>query len=167
MVYVFLRFFNYRYSLKVFLIAFFSLIALANNVYAVTIVQNQSMDFATLLVPTSGSEYIIIQENNGSAVGTGTVILGTTRRGEFTVTGDNNSGVFTLNIDSVVTGSSDITLNSFRATYNGTLVTQYPSQPLPQSTSPKNLYLGAKLTYNNSVTSGVKNVTFRIVYTMI
>lgn len=121
----------------------------------ITISEDIGMDFAVVAIPSSGSEYIEIPRDGGAETGTGTVVSGITSRGEYTITGTGSTTI-SIDIDSVSTGSSEITLDNFRGVYNNSVnIDSFPATGLANPTSGgKPLYLGARLTYTSSISDG-------------
>ncbi len=154
-----------KYYLK--FLSFITLV-LPCNLYAanISITEQVTMDFANLAIPSSGSENLNVPSSGGGATGTGTIVSGTTSRGQYKLkrTG-NNPATINIDIQNITTGSSEITLDSFEGTYNGASIPAFPAGGLPEPGKGQGtpLYLGAKVTYSNLVAEGVGSMSFDLV----
>jgi len=123
------------------------------------------MGWGTISIPVSGSEYLNLSPANSTTSGTGNVLFGLSSRGEYRLkSSEEGSGTFTIDIGSISTGSSYLTLDNFRGIYNSTSIDSFPSASfqLP-STSGEILYLGARETVSAGMTPTTLTPTFDII----
>jgi hypothetical protein len=124
------------------------------------------LDFALMLIPRFGSEFITVPANGGAASGTGSIASGAPRPGSYTIRGDSDFGTFTLDIQNINSNSSDITISDFTGLYGIQSINSFPKGGLPVSMSSKTLSLGARITYTSRLSEGSYAPSFDIVYTV-
>jgi hypothetical protein len=140
----------------------------ARAVESCTITTNAALTFGTLGNPASGSNTYTISASGAAASGTGTLLYGTTSRGQYTLKKTGNGGNFstiTIDIQNINTGSANVSLGSFRGVYGGAAINSFPASGLakPGTGQGTTLYLGATATYNSSVGAGSMTPSFDIV----
>lgn len=128
------------------------------------------MSFARLDRPASGNQTIIINPTTGGYSGSGSVQSGTPSRGQYRVelSGSGSTTSATIDIQNVITGSSEVTLNNFTGDYGGSFINSFPAAGLAKpATSPgTTLYLGATAQYTSAIPEGVLTPSFDIVVTL-
>ncbi|GEM_PF-2163515 len=143
----------------------FAFIAPARADVTISISDVTQMDWGTVQIPASGSEYISISPANSGISGTGTVLFGFPSRGVYSLksSGEGETAI-TIDISNVSTGSSNLTIDNFTGIYSSYTINSFPSASLPlPSTSGTNLYLGARETVNAAMTPTTLTPTFDIV----
>lgn len=146
----------------VFLLLFLLHFEARANVTSFSTVTN--LAFGSLQIPTT-SHYITIPSDGSTPTGNYIPIHNNFSNGQYLLIGDpatDNS--LSLDIQNITTGSASLTLSNFTGIYDGTTITSFPVSGL---TTPDNngltLYLGATLTYLNSIAEGSYSMSFTIV----
>jgi hypothetical protein len=131
----------------------------------ISISETTRMNWGTVGIPSSGSQYLTLSPSNSSVTGTGHVLLGTPSRGVYNIRGvGGGSTSITIDISNVSTGSSYLTLDSFTGIYSSVNINSFPSPTLPlPSPSGTPLYLGARATMTSSLSPGALHPTFDVV----
>lgn len=158
---------NFVFSLAVFL---FLCPLTARAIESVTISQVTQLQFGALSKPAAGSQTYTIPANGGAATGTGTLLFGTVMRGQYTLKAKGTGGGFTsytIDIQNIVSGNANLTINAFTGDYNGTAIASFPRTGLPKaSVAGTTLYLGATASYNSSIPIATIAPSFDIVVTL-
>ncbi|NDF13128.1 MAG: DUF4402 domain-containing protein [Proteobacteria bacterium] len=127
---------------------------------SVIISEVQRMDFATLETSSSPKDITVNYDGSGYT-GSGVVLIGSPSRGGYQLVGDPTCTV-SLDIENISTGSANVTLDSFKGSYQNLTINSFPSSVLPAPGAGSVLYLGAKMTYQN-VPEGPISPTFDLV----
>lgn len=139
------------------------LVTLASDSTAtITIAEIVPMSFGVLTIPVSSS-YVIVSENGAALSGNAIVINDTSSRGQYTVTG-TVSQTISIDIQNISTGSSALTLDSFKGVLAGQAISSFPitTLSLPANVG-QTLYLGARLQFTPAVTEQTYTMTFDLV----
>ena len=135
-----------------------------------TITEVTQVKFGTLQKPSSGSQTFIVRADGTAPGGTGTLLYGTSARGQYTLKKTGSGGGFTtvtIDIQNISTGNANVSLSAFTGVYGGTTISSFPKSGLakPASGGGTTLYLGSTATYNSSVPTGSLTPSFDIVVT--
>lgn len=157
--------------LKITFIAVFFVLASFHPVKAqtITITEQTQLNFTILEKPASGSKNITINATTNGVSGTGTVLIGTPTRGQYSVkcTGAGCNPSATIDINNINSGNANLTISNFTGDYDGSALASFPQSGLAKPTGGgKTLYLGATATYNSSVPVGTLTPSFDIVVTI-
>lgn len=130
---------------------------------AVTLAEITQLSFGIVEIPSSGSNNITIDYDNGTAMGTGILVHDSTARGQYLLSSTEASELVTLDIQNVSTDSSALNLTNFKGRYNGQVITNFPVSNLSIPRTGALLSLGATLVFTNSVTEKPYSLNYDIV----
>src|SRR5262245_49386982 len=102
------------------------LLFLAQTLFAavsLSISDTTKMDFATIAIPSSGSQNLVLNPSSSAETGTGTRLYGVPSRGVYSLkrSGNGNNSI-TIDIMNIISGSANLTLDAFTGVYNGTSI---------------------------------------------
>lgn len=98
-----------------------------------TITEVTPLTFGTLQKPASGSQTFTIRANGLGPTGTGTLLYGTTSRGEYTLRRTGVGGGFTsvtIDIQNISSGDPNLTLSTFTGRYGLNPIASFPEAGL-------------------------------------
>ena len=102
----------------------------------VTITESTRMDFGTIAIPASGSQYLTLNPINSSISGTGDKLFGIANRGTYSLKSSGNTSTsITIDVMNVSTNSASVTLDNFTGIYDGGAIANFPSSPLSPAAS--------------------------------
>jgi hypothetical protein len=132
----------------------------------IRIAEISRMNWGTLAIPASGTQYVDLNPANQTVQGTGKVLFGAPSRGiyKLTRTGDMRTCI-TIDVATASTGSANVKIDRFKGIYSSVLIRDFPSPTLPPpSDGPRGtlLYLGARATVNSAMSAGSLTPTFDI-----
>ena len=134
--------------------------------FTVKITEVQRMNWGTIAIPPSGTQYLDLSPINQSVTGTGTVLFGSPQRGIYKLSGSGDgSASITIDIANVSSGSSSLKLDHFQGVYSSIYIKGFPSPTLPAPTRMSNatmLYVGARATIASAMTTNSLLPTFDI-----
>ena len=137
----------------------------------ITMTESQAMTFPTLALPSTGSSTLTISALSSATSGTAHIVSGTASRAIYAlVSKGGGSTSISIDIGSVSTGSSYLTLSNFTGLYNGVTIGSFPSKTLslpavkPGSTP---LYVGATLTALSGLATGNYAMSYTITITVL
>lgn len=130
---------------------------------AVTVIETSQLSFGMLEIPVSGVADITIDQDSGMATGSGLLLQGSSSRGQYLLSSTESSGVMTIDIQNVSTGSSALTLSQFKGRYGNQPINNFPASSLAAPNTGTTLNVGAKLTYSSAVLEQSYNMHFDIV----
>lgn len=134
----------------------------------VTISETTRMNFGTIAIPASGTQYLALSPSNSALTGSGDKLFGIPSRGAYRLVG-SGTGLASITIDvmNVASNSAALTLDDFKGVYNGNAMANLPSSPQSfPAASGTLLYLGARETVSAAMTAGALTPTFDIVVTI-
>lgn len=125
------------------------------------------LDFAVLEIPSRGRrQHIEIPPDGRGYKGNGEVLSGMPQRGEYFITGPftEHPQTISINIENVVTGSSELQLDKFKGIYDNRHIGNFPVWGLPSpGAGGKTLFLGARLEYTSNIAEGTYHPSYNIV----
>lgn len=132
----------------------------------IRITEVERMNWGTIAIPASGTQYVELSPVNQTVKGTGTVLFGMPRRGVYKLSsaGDECAAV-TIDIANVSTGSANLKLDHFQGVYSSIHIKDFPSPTLPTPTKDSGgtlLYLGARATVGSAMAANNLLPTFDI-----
>lgn len=130
---------------------------------AVTVAETSQLSFGMLEIPVSGVADITIDQDSGVATGSGSQLRGNSSPGQYLLSSTENSGVVTIDIQNISTGSSALTLSQFKGRYGSQAINSFPASNLAVPNTGTILNVGAKLTYSAAVLEQAYNMHFDIV----
>lgn len=132
--------------------------------------ETTKLSFGTLAKPDSGAHSVsidpdgVVNSSNGDFASTPT-------RGRLTLTCANNTGVVDIKIQNISAPDSEMSVLDFSAKYDSStklLSTEGSSITFLGVTNPADgafLDVGAEISYNNSITTGSKDINFDVTLT--
>ena len=132
-----------------------------------TATQARQLSWGTLQIPSGSATFTVAGTSGGATSGTGILLYGTTSSGDYTLSKGSSSqsgcSTFTINVTSSNCIAPGCTIGSWTGKYGTTTLSGSPPWTgLAMPGAGKTLYLGATVTYNQTVTAGSYAPTFML-----